>query len=148
MREKQIQSVKRLCFGFFFLCLWFLSSVYLCGFIDGSSQLLKISVFSIGWVKVLFPSDRSNLFPWVRSGTTISMPNWWVWFRFLFLPLVLLPSKVRRRFEVIILSIDDIIEYQVLLGDMGAGKSSLVMRFVKGQFLEFQVIFTLFSFLI
>lgn len=29
---------------------------------------------------------------------------------------------------------------QVLLGDMGAGKSSLVIRFVKGQFLEFQVI--------
>ncbi|BAT88144.1 ras-related protein RHN1 isoform X1 [Vigna umbellata] len=27
---------------------------------------------------------------------------------------------------------------QVLLGDMGAGKSSLVLRFVKGQFLEFQ----------
>ncbi|KAG2710860.1 hypothetical protein I3760_04G048800 [Carya illinoinensis] len=26
----------------------------------------------------------------------------------------------------------------VLLGDMGTGKSSLVMRFVKGQFLEFQ----------
>ncbi|XP_055804037.1 ras-related protein RHN1 isoform X2 [Solanum dulcamara] len=26
----------------------------------------------------------------------------------------------------------------VLLGDMGAGKSSLVIRFVKGQFLEFQ----------
>ncbi|KAM0950217.1 putative small GTP-binding protein [Dioscorea sansibarensis] len=26
----------------------------------------------------------------------------------------------------------------VLLGDMGAGKSSLVLRFVKGQFLEFQ----------
>lgn len=30
---------------------------------------------------------------------------------------------------------------QVLLGDMGAGKSSLVLRFVKGQFLEFQVVF-------
>ena len=29
--------------------------------------------------------------------------------------------------------------WQVLLGDMGAGKSSLVLRFVKGQFLEFQV---------
>ncbi|XP_027933093.1 ras-related protein RHN1 isoform X1 [Vigna unguiculata] len=28
--------------------------------------------------------------------------------------------------------------HQVLLGDMGAGKSSLVLRFVKGQFLEFQ----------
>ncbi|KAJ4802521.1 Ras-related protein Rab-5A [Rhynchospora pubera] len=27
---------------------------------------------------------------------------------------------------------------EVLLGDMGAGKSSLVLRFVKGQFLEFQ----------
>ncbi|KAI8536624.1 hypothetical protein RHMOL_Rhmol10G0272100 [Rhododendron molle] len=26
----------------------------------------------------------------------------------------------------------------VLLGDMGAGKSSLVLRFVKGQFFEFQ----------
>ncbi|ERN17032.1 hypothetical protein AMTR_s00044p00012740, partial [Amborella trichopoda] len=26
----------------------------------------------------------------------------------------------------------------VLLGDMGAGKSSLVLRFVKGQFMEFQ----------
>ncbi|KAL3345645.1 hypothetical protein AABB24_024547 [Solanum stoloniferum] len=26
----------------------------------------------------------------------------------------------------------------VLLGDMGAGKSSLVIRFIKGQFLEFQ----------
>lgn len=30
--------------------------------------------------------------------------------------------------------------WQVLLGDMGAGKSSLVLRFVKGQFLEFQVL--------
>ncbi|THG23652.1 hypothetical protein TEA_013741 [Camellia sinensis var. sinensis] len=29
-------------------------------------------------------------------------------------------------------------DLQVLLGDMGAGKSSLVLRFVKGQFLEFQ----------
>lgn len=28
---------------------------------------------------------------------------------------------------------------QVLLGDMGAGKSSLVLRFVKGQFFDFQV---------
>lgn len=28
---------------------------------------------------------------------------------------------------------------QVLLGDVGAGKSSLVLRFVKGQFIEFQV---------
>lgn len=28
---------------------------------------------------------------------------------------------------------------QVLLGDVGAGKSSLVLRFVKGQFVEFQV---------
>jgi Ras-related protein Rab-5C len=27
----------------------------------------------------------------------------------------------------------------VLLGDMGAGKSSLVLRFVKGQFYEYQV---------
>jgi GTPase SAR1 family protein len=27
----------------------------------------------------------------------------------------------------------------VLLGDMGAGKSSLVLRFVKGQFFDFQV---------
>ncbi|KAG5516142.1 hypothetical protein RHGRI_037001 [Rhododendron griersonianum] len=27
---------------------------------------------------------------------------------------------------------------QVLLGDMGAGKTSLVLRFVKGQFYEFQ----------
>jgi GTPase SAR1 family protein len=27
---------------------------------------------------------------------------------------------------------------QVLLGDMGAGKSSLVLRFVKGQFFDFQ----------
>ncbi|PPS02889.1 hypothetical protein GOBAR_AA17781 [Gossypium barbadense] len=27
---------------------------------------------------------------------------------------------------------------QVLLGDVGAGKSSLVLRFVKGQFVEFQ----------
>jgi GTPase SAR1 family protein len=26
----------------------------------------------------------------------------------------------------------------VLLGDMGAGKSSLVLRFVKGQFFDFQ----------
>lgn len=39
------------------------------------------------------------------------------------------------------------IEFQVLLGDMGAGKSSLVLRFVKGQFLEFQVIFPSFWFL-
>ncbi|KAF2302864.1 hypothetical protein GH714_009806 [Hevea brasiliensis] len=29
---------------------------------------------------------------------------------------------------------------QVLLGDVGAGKSSLVLRFVKGQFVEFQVL--------
>lgn len=28
---------------------------------------------------------------------------------------------------------------QVLLGDVGAGKSSLVLRFVKGQFVDFQV---------
>ena len=28
---------------------------------------------------------------------------------------------------------------QVLLGDVGTGKSSLVLRFVKGQFIEFQV---------
>ena len=27
----------------------------------------------------------------------------------------------------------------VLLGDMGAGKSSLVLRFVKGQFTDYQV---------
>ncbi|KAB5514277.1 hypothetical protein DKX38_028183 [Salix brachista] len=27
---------------------------------------------------------------------------------------------------------------QVLLGDMGTGKTSLVLRFVKGQFLEYQ----------
>lgn len=27
---------------------------------------------------------------------------------------------------------------QVLLGDMGAGKSSLVLRFVKGQFFDYQ----------
>lgn len=30
---------------------------------------------------------------------------------------------------------------QVLLGDVGTGKSSLVLRFVKGQFVEFQVNF-------
>ncbi|KAK4343207.1 hypothetical protein RND71_039023 [Anisodus tanguticus] len=30
------------------------------------------------------------------------------------------------------------INSSVLLGDMGAGKSSLVIRFVKGQFIEFQ----------
>lgn len=29
--------------------------------------------------------------------------------------------------------------FQVLLGDVGAGKSSLVLRFVKDQFVEFQV---------
>ncbi|KAH7520961.1 hypothetical protein FEM48_Zijuj08G0201200 [Ziziphus jujuba var. spinosa] len=29
--------------------------------------------------------------------------------------------------------------YLVLLGDVGAGKSSLVLRFIKGQFIEFQV---------
>lgn len=29
-------------------------------------------------------------------------------------------------------------DFQVLLGDVGAGKSSLVLRFVKGQFVEFQ----------
>lgn len=29
----------------------------------------------------------------------------------------------------------------VLLGDMGAGKSSLVLRFVKGQFFDYQVKF-------
>lgn len=27
----------------------------------------------------------------------------------------------------------------VLLGEMGAGKSSLVLRFVKGQFFDYQV---------
>lgn len=27
----------------------------------------------------------------------------------------------------------------VLLGDMGAGKSSVVLRFVKGQFFDYQV---------
>lgn len=27
----------------------------------------------------------------------------------------------------------------VLLGDMGAGKSSLVLRFVKGKFFDYQV---------
>ena len=32
-----------------------------------------------------------------------------------------------------------IVLIQVLLGDVGAGKSSLVLRFVKGQFIEFQV---------
>ena len=31
----------------------------------------------------------------------------------------------------------------VLLGDMGAGKSSLVLRFVKGQFFDYQVRFRL-----
>ncbi|KZV24320.1 hypothetical protein F511_01802 [Dorcoceras hygrometricum] len=31
-----------------------------------------------------------------------------------------------------------VLERQVLLGDVGAGKSSLVLRFVKGQFVEFQ----------
>lgn len=31
------------------------------------------------------------------------------------------------------------LQFQVLLGDVGAGKSSLVLRFVKGQFVEFQV---------
>ena len=36
---------------------------------------------------------------------------------------------------------------QVLLGDMGAGKSSLVLRFVKGQFLEYQVFFFIFLFI-
>lgn len=30
---------------------------------------------------------------------------------------------------------------QVLLGDMGTGKTSLVLRFVKGQFFDFQVRF-------
>lgn len=34
-----------------------------------------------------------------------------------------------------------IVPPQVLLGDVGAGKSSLVLRFVKGQFVEFQVRF-------
>ena len=33
----------------------------------------------------------------------------------------------------------------VLLGDMGAGKSSLVLRFVKGQFFDYQVTRCLFS---
>ena len=28
---------------------------------------------------------------------------------------------------------------QVLLGDVATGKSSIVLRFVKGQFVEFQV---------
>ncbi|KAG0467073.1 hypothetical protein HPP92_018653 [Vanilla planifolia] len=31
---------------------------------------------------------------------------------------------------------------QVLLGDVGTGKSSIVLRFVKGQFVEFQATFT------
>lgn len=31
------------------------------------------------------------------------------------------------------------ISWQVLLGDMGAGKSSLALRFVKGQFFDYQV---------
>eukprot|EP00959_Pyramimonas_sp_CCMP1952_P155674 3256193-Pyramimonas_sp.AAC.3 len=30
------------------------------------------------------------------------------------------------------------LDLQVLLGDMGTGKSSLVLRFVKGQFFEYQ----------
>nr|GMD49225.1 ras-related protein RHN1-like [Ipomoea batatas] len=34
----------------------------------------------------------------------------------------------------------------VLLGDMGAGKSSLVVRFVKGQFYEFQLALNCFKF--
>ena len=34
---------------------------------------------------------------------------------------------------------------QVLLGDVGAGKSSLVLRFVKEQFVEFQVCFISFK---
>lgn len=37
-------------------------------------------------------------------------------------------------------------DWQVLLGDMGAGKSSLVLRFVKGQFLEFQVVYMNFDY--
>ena len=39
-------------------------------------------------------------------------------------------SETREAFEGLV---------QVLLGDMGAGKSSLVLRFVKGQFTDFQV---------
>ena len=43
-------------------------------------------------------------------------------------------SNIQPSF-IISMSLDS----QVLLGDMGTGKSSLVLRFVKGQFLEFQV---------
>ena len=35
---------------------------------------------------------------------------------------------------------------QVLLGDMGTGKTSLVLRFIKGQFSEYQVAVTVFSY--
>jgi GTPase SAR1 family protein len=37
--------------------------------------------------------------------------------------------------------------WQVLLGDMGAGKSSLVLRFVKGQFFDYQVLASSVSFI-
>ena len=35
-------------------------------------------------------------------------------------------------------------DLQVLLGDMGTGKTSLVLRFVKGQFFDHQVLVLLF----
>ena len=35
-------------------------------------------------------------------------------------------------------------DLQVLLGDMGTGKTSLVLRFVKGQFYDHQVLVLLF----
>jgi GTPase SAR1 family protein len=38
------------------------------------------------------------------------------------------------------------LDWQVLLGDVGAGKSSLVLRFVKGQFVEFQASVLTYSF--
>nr|XP_009763065.1 PREDICTED: ras-related protein Rab5-like isoform X2 [Nicotiana sylvestris] len=34
--------------------------------------------------------------------------------------------------------VDNCLMFQVLLGDMGTGKTSLVLRFVKGQFFDFQ----------
>nr|XP_033514114.1 ras-related protein RHN1-like isoform X1 [Nicotiana tomentosiformis] len=43
-----------------------------------------------------------------------------------------------RRNKNIQAKLVDFLMFQVLLGDMGTGKTSLVLRFVKGQFFDFQ----------
>ena len=60
-----------------------------------------------------------------------SMPLVWL----LFLAVFWITSWVFLKFNILLV----VALCQVLLGDVGAGKSSLVLRFVKGQFVEFQV---------